>query len=220
MSDRLKLRSAKIVLLSWSGLTWAEPGRPNTQPSSTFLLASVSKIFTEAAIQSLADAELLDLNMTPWTYFGGYPWQGTPLNDSRMENITIQQLLDHYAGFNLSFDAGDITYGMREVSQSLNKSSPPNISECVYYLRDFALHTNPGENYSYSNVGYLVLSAVVETITKLPYLDFIHAKISSDVQLWHTNASYHTTDIVTQETWQTGQSAVTPSIYGEEIAAI
>jgi CubicO group peptidase (beta-lactamase class C family) len=39
--------------------TWAEPGYRATQPSDRFLLASCSKMFLEAAVQSLYDAKKL-----------------------------------------------------------------------------------------------------------------------------------------------------------------
>ena len=39
--------------------TWAEPGYPVTQPGDRFLLASCSKMFLEAAVQSLYDAKKL-----------------------------------------------------------------------------------------------------------------------------------------------------------------
>jgi CubicO group peptidase (beta-lactamase class C family) len=48
-----------------------------------------------------------------------------------MEDITIQQLLDHSAGFDPSDPKGpeDVSYHMRDVSQRLGFDRAPNISE-------------------------------------------------------------------------------------------
>lgn len=189
------------------GYTWAEPNRPLTNPDDTFLLASVSKMYCEAAIQSLYDIKLLNTTTKPWVDFNTYPWTNYT-RPSNFENITIQELLDHTSGMTSS-PAGDITYNMAAVSRSLGVDRPPNISECVNYLNGFPPTVPPG-NYSYSNVGYLVLSAVVETVTGISYMDYINRKISPSVQVWHTDASSHVNDTLIQESWYTGPNVIYP----------
>jgi hypothetical protein len=76
------------------GYTWAEAGYRITQPSDRFLLASRSKMFLEAAVQSLYDAKKL----TPDTKV--YPLLGfSHPADPRSDTITIQQHLDHMGGY-------------------------------------------------------------------------------------------------------------------------
>ena len=206
------------TLVTERAYTWAEPGRPQTHPSDVFMLASVSKMFCEAAIQSLYDAGTLNSSTAPFAgsdpRFQDYPWwqASSPPQDPRMKDITVQELLDHYAGFNISDPngPGDIVTEMRDISHKFNVDRAPNISECVGYLRGFPLANPPGQNYSYSNGGYIVLSAIVETVTNQTYFDYVHSVVSPDVQIWHTNASYHTQDNVIQESLWTGPSVVFP----------
>src|SRR4029079_9490764 len=74
--------------------TWAEPGYPVTQPTDRFLLASCSKMFLSAAVQSLYDAKKLapTRKVYPLLRF-------TKPKDPRSDRITIQQCLDHMGGW-------------------------------------------------------------------------------------------------------------------------
>lgn len=75
--------------------TWAEPGYRITQPSDVFLLASCSKMFLEAAVQTLYDTDRLNPNTAVYPRLG---FSGPA--DARSDAITIQQLLDHLGGYN------------------------------------------------------------------------------------------------------------------------
>ena len=87
--------SRRMARQSWRGAyTWAEDGYRITQPSDRFLLASCSKMFLEAAVQSLYDAGKLKPNSTVYPMLGF----SHPAN-SRSDSITIQQLLDHMGGY-------------------------------------------------------------------------------------------------------------------------
>ncbi len=151
--------------------TWAEPGYRVTQPSDVFLLASLSKMFTAAAIQALYDGKQL----TPATTV--YPLLGfSHPADARSDAITIQELIDHTAGYDDSATGSgfDPTYSMREIGLSL---TPPHVVAKLdiarfMYMRplDFA----PGSNYKYSNYGYLLLSIVVERVTGKAFFDYVN----------------------------------------------
>jgi hypothetical protein len=101
-----------------AGYTWAEPGYRVTQPSDRFLLASCSKMFLEAAVQSLYDAKKLSpaTNVYPLLGFSG------PL-DARSDSITVQQLSITWAATTTPEPARrhfDPTYAMREIAIALN----------------------------------------------------------------------------------------------------
>ena len=112
--------------------TWAESGYRLRRSSDVSLLASLSKMFTEAAIQSLYDANKL----TPTTT--AYPLLGlSKPADTRSDTITIQQLLDHYGGYDDSSNRVqdfDPTYSMRQVALNLGLSRPVNKLDIVKYL--------------------------------------------------------------------------------------
>jgi CubicO group peptidase (beta-lactamase class C family) len=163
--------------------TWAEPGYRVTQSSDRFLLASCSKMFLEAAVQSLYDANLLH----PTTL--AYPTLGfsNPL-DPQNDTITMQQLLDHTGGYNDSpptqpplppgGSGFDPTYQMRKIGLSLNPVRPPTKRDVAAYMyKQYMLDFAPGTETHYSNYGYLLASAVVEHVTNMPYFDYVKTKL-------------------------------------------
>jgi len=204
--------------------TWAESGFHITQPSDRFLLASCSKMFVEAAVQSLYDAT--PAKLTPTTAV--YPLLGFshPL-DPRSDSITIQQLLDHQGGYDDTSTGSrfDPTYAMRQIALDQHLSAIDKLDVARYmYARmlDFA----PGTNSKYSNFGYLAASAVVEKMTGMKYFDYLNAKLLqpaniTDVEVWPTVASPRPTQEVIQEDEGLGLSAVNvtspllvPAVYG------
>jgi CubicO group peptidase (beta-lactamase class C family) len=69
-----QIRAASVAIASGRTIcakrayTWAEPG--NAVTTTTFWLASVSKLFTAAAVQRLADEGVIDLNASVFGYLG------------------------------------------------------------------------------------------------------------------------------------------------------
>ena len=196
--------------------SWSEPTRPTTQPSDLFLLASISKMFCEAAIQSLFDSGKLSPSQKVFQ-LPGYPWQGSsPPADARLNDITVQQLLDHRGGFNrdASGSPGDVVFEMRQISQKLGSNLPPSIQDFVAYMRGFRLDFTPDTESQYSNVGYVILSAVVEHISGQKYFDYLKSTVLAgnyDVRMWQTDPSFHVGDRVTQESSSVGLSALHPN---------
>ena len=80
----------------------------------------------------------------------------TPL-DSRMEDITIQHLIDHKSGLDNAHIGGDIA-GQAPIEQLM-----PAV------VTTYTLASNPGTTSSYSNLGYCILAYVIELINKNCY---------------------------------------------------
>ena len=155
--------------------TYAEPGYRITQPSDRFLLASCSKMFLEAAVQSLYDAKKLTPTRRVYPLLG---FSG-PL-DPLSNRITIQQLLDHMGGYD---DTGtgsgyDPTYSMRQIAVDLKLKKPvTKLDVATYMYKRYKLDFAPGANSKYSNYGYLLASAVVEHVTKKSYFDYLRTAL-------------------------------------------
>jgi CubicO group peptidase (beta-lactamase class C family) len=205
--------------------TWAEAGYHITQPSDRFLLASCSKMFLEAAVQSLYDAT--PPKLTPTTTV--YPLLGfsNPV-DSRSDTITIQQLLDHMGGYdNTATGSGfDPTYSMRQIALDQNLGHAVDKVDVTRYMYDRPLDFTPGMNNKYSNFGYLLASLVVEHITGMTFFDYVKTKLLqplniTEVELWPTEVSPRPPHEVIQEDEGLGLSAIhvdsplrVPAIYG------
>lgn len=199
--------------------SWIEPnrlilGRP-TAVNDRFLLASVSKLFCAAAIRSLLDAGRLTDAAKPFR-IPGQPWDHPffPVVDPRIKQITVQQLLEHQGGWDRDGPNGDIIYQMRMIARAMNGGvSPPSINDFISYLRGIRLDFSPGARTVYSNVGYIVLSKVVEHITGQAYFDYLRNAVLSgfDVTQWPTSSVAHATDPFLQECTGIGLSVLQPN---------
>ncbi len=147
--------------------TYAEAGYPITQTASLFRLASVSKAFVEAAVQTLFDQKKL----TPSTLV--FPRLGfkNP-GDARSQTITVQQLLDHTGGYDDSV-VPDPVFSMRQIALDLNLTVPITALQFVEWVYSQPLQFNPGARYAYSNTGYAILSYLVSIVAGMPFIEFV-----------------------------------------------
>src|SRR5262245_24714360 len=146
-------RGDQAPYLAGFGLADVEWGTAIT-PDTVFRIGSVTKQFTAAAIMLLVEEGKLALDDTIQSVLPDYP--------TAERRVTIRHLLNHPSGIpNLTTlprfaERTDLT--LREVI-GLFKDLPP----------DFA----PGDRYVYSNSGYVVLGAVIEALSGVPYRTFL-----------------------------------------------
>ena len=209
-------KSGKILLER--AYSWSEPDRTTTQPEYRFLLASVSKMFCEATIQNLYDSTTLSPGDKVFPKLG---YTSTPA-DIRINEITVQELLDHTGGFNQDFTQ-DAVFLMRDIARARGGTIPADMKDITDFIYTRRLDYDPGilactdpdtgaRSYCYSNQGYIILAALVEIVSGKTYMDFIKGSILDglDVQLWTTAAPDHASDPISQENILTGPSALQP----------
>jgi len=127
---------------------------------SIFYWASVSKLITSTVIQQLVVENKLDFSdkLSYW-----YP------QFDQSEQITIRHLLNHTSGI-FSFNS-DSTFHFENRFQTRNE------------LLDFALSHknlfNPGEHWSYSNTGYLLLALITEKIEGKSFEQIVQERITA-----------------------------------------
>ena len=124
-----------------------------------FRYASVTKLWTADAVLELIKDNKLALDTTLASVL---PEIDTP-KDTRINDITIGQLLSHRAGFDRYSVFGQDMFG-------IGKDICPNhLSE----LNDITLGFDPDSQTSYSNLGYCLLGEVVSRLDNQPYTDVI-----------------------------------------------
>ena len=113
-------------------------------------LLSITKTLTATAIMRLVEQNLLATNQTLGDIFPTVPADKT--------DITVHQLLTHSAGF----------------KSALGRDSEILLKD-AFLNRAFAskLQFPPGERYAYSNVGYSILAAIVERVSKTTYEEYL-----------------------------------------------
>ncbi len=204
--------------------TWAEPGYRVTQSRrDRFLLASCSKMFLAAAVQSLYDAGKLEPTTAVYPLLGfSHP------ADPRSDTITMQQLLDHTAGYDDSPTGSgfDPTYNMRAIALALGLAQPVTKLEIAKYMYGRPLDFAPGAKSQYSNYGYLLAGAVVERVTGTPYFTYVRQTLLqpadiTQVRVISTRAAGRTDDEAIAEDQGMGLSPLdltspllVPSVYG------
>jgi len=146
----------KIVYLKGYGSAGGRLMTPQTQ----MFIGSQSKSFTALAIAQLAEQGKLDLNAPVQTYI---PWFNVA-DTSASSKITINHLLHHTSGLS---DAG--------FSVLLPDDATPE--EAVRSLAQAKLTAAVGSQFQYFNLGYAVLSYLVEIVSGERYADYVQAHI-------------------------------------------
>lgn len=121
---------------------------------AVFDTGSVTKQFTAAAILRLEELGRLSTSDTIGKFFTDAP------EDKR--DITVHQLLSHQAGFRHSMD-------------NLNRRPPRDVGAGLI-LASPLLHP-VGSRYSYSNVGYTLLAAIVDKLSGSSYERFLREEL-------------------------------------------
>ena len=176
------------------GYTWAENGNMITQPSTPFRMASLSKLFTAAAITKLRDDGALNLNSAAYPLLGITSARlagQTP--DTRINTITVQQLVDHTSGLNQ-----DIVGNLRDAATKLGQTSLSR-RDLVELAYGEPLVYPPGmppagQALVYLNLGYIFLAEIVAQVSGRPFYDYLNQAVlnpanASDIVIGGTRHS-------------------------------
>jgi CubicO group peptidase (beta-lactamase class C family) len=140
-------------------------------PGTTMRIGSITKQFTAAAILLLADEGKLALNDDITKYLPDYPVQG--------KKITIEHLLTHTSGVaSYTSKPGFVP----------NMAKDMTVADLIDSFKNDKLDFEPGSSYRYSNSGYVLLGAVIEKVSGMPYAKFVEQRIF--VPLGMTNTAY------------------------------
>ncbi|KAF5229027.1 hypothetical protein FAUST_10673 [Fusarium austroamericanum] len=197
--------------------TWAETAYGSVKPDDVFLIGGVSKMFLYAAVKWCVDQLLVEYD-TPVYKLLGYR---NPF-DERAEDITIQHLLDHTAGYDRD-DSREAAFEFGKVGLTLphNGTEPATLHDVIKYKLRQRLDYNPGERFVHSHYGSLLLGAVVANLTEMPYVDFLkkHILDGLDVSVFETDSKAHLKDKIVQQGLQMGVDARYPR-KGEYVAGV
>ncbi len=170
----LVAQEGKIIYKKGYGLANMEWDIPN-QVDTKFQLASVTKPFTALLIMKLVSEKKLDLNKPISTYLPDYPKE-------QADKITIHQLLTHSAGIARDYKSDD----------KLNKYPDRyRLKELVAKFSGLPLEFDPGEQFEYSNSGYLVLGYIIEQVMGKPFETVLEEQILTPLQMKNTGVDKH-----------------------------
>ncbi len=147
-------QKGEVVVNRAYGLANLERAVP-ISPSTMFDIGSVQKQFVAAAILLLVEDGHLSLAGDIRQYFPELPDYG--------HTITVDHLLTH-------------TSGLRDWTALLQLSSESE-DALTMILRQRGLNFAPGEEWFYSNSGYVLLKELVARTTGMPFSEFAHERL-------------------------------------------
>ncbi|MBS1948143.1 MAG: serine hydrolase [Bacteroidetes bacterium] len=148
-----------ILLEKGYGLKNARAKTPN-DPNTVFQIGSITKQFTSAIILQLEEQHKLSLQDKLSKYIPGYP---------RGDSMTIENLLTHTSGI--------YNYTSDTAFMNNNATNPVKLDSLIALFRGKPLDFRPGEKFSYSNSGYILLGYIIEKVTGKPYFTVVKENI-------------------------------------------
>lgn len=127
-------------------------------PDTRFRIASLSKQFTDAAIGRLIDRGHLSLEARLADYLPDFP---------NAERITVDHLVRHTSGIPHT-----------NTLEWVDMKTPLTLEEIVAGLAEEPLAFEPGSDHAYSNGGYALLAALIETVSGQTFGDFLKAEFA------------------------------------------
>ena len=143
------------------------------EPNMLMRFASVSKLITAVGIMKLQEMKKLKLNEKVFGEKGILrdTVYNNSIKDQRYYDITVEQLLRHQAGFNNY--AGDPVSSTRYIMMQNHLKTPPDHPTLLKILLKRHLGYTPGEGKCYSNLGYMILSMIIEKKSGMKYENFM-----------------------------------------------
>lgn len=172
LADRVPAASIAIVyrdqLVHVRSFGVDHEGKPVTG-ATAFVLGSMSKSITAVAVMQLVERGQIELDVSARTYLPSFRVASADSGAS----ITIRQLLLHTSG----------------LPQRVSRVSHHTLRGQVDALRTVAPTRAPGEAHAYASANYLVLGAIVEAVSGLPFAEYVERNIFGMLDMRHSFTS-------------------------------
>ena len=164
------------------GFGWAdEPRRRPATPETVYQWWSITKILTAVAVLQLVERGDVELDAPVKRYLDFFE----PKNSEEHEPPTVRQLLSHSACLNdvgmaivgwIHFQAAEQPRQLEFAGEKLSKHGK--------------LVCEPGSEGRYTNLGYIVLGALVEKVSGQSYESYVREHIFEPLGMSHTGFVY------------------------------
>jgi CubicO group peptidase (beta-lactamase class C family) len=175
------VKDGKIIYKK--GFGWADKPRKIAATSeSVYHWWSITKIATAIAILQLQEQGKLRLDDSVKKFL---PFFNVQYPSANSKVITIHHLLNHSSGLsNPGFS----------IMSWIHHDGEPSVNQTALIekvLPDFSkLEFEPGDHAEYTNIGYMVLGAIIEKVTGQTYEEYIREQILQPLAMDHTDFIY------------------------------
>jgi D-alanyl-D-alanine carboxypeptidase len=142
--------------------------KSSATPATVYGIGSISKIFTAVIVLQQVEANKLELSTTLDNFFPELP---------NADSITIEHLLRHRSGL---YNFTDEAAYPAKMEQAMTKE------QLLEWFAELGTDFPPGEQMSYSNTGYVLLSFIVEEVSGKPYAELLEEGIAKTCGLEST----------------------------------
>src|SRR5215510_3971163 len=153
-----------IVYQKGFGVSNVETAQAVT-PEMLFRIGSMTKMYTAAALVSLAEEGKIDLNAPIGKYLEGLP--------PRLGSVTAHQLMSH-------------TAGLTDGAAMFGKHDDGALAEEVRGYKDSMFFTDPGAVFSYANPGFVIAGYLVERLSGEPYSKAVQKRVLDPLKMART----------------------------------
>lgn len=169
------MKDDRLIYCKGYGYADVEAGIP-MDVMHVFRIASVSKLITAAAIMKLQEEGRLQLNDRVFGVDGILNDSiFSDIKDPRTKIITVEQLLRHQGGYSNAY--GDPMFCPVDIARKMNVEPPADLNTMIRFVLSRRLRYTPGQSTSYSNIGYGILSKVIEKASGQDYETYIRKHV-------------------------------------------
>jgi CubicO group peptidase (beta-lactamase class C family) len=135
-----------------------------------FHIASVTKMFTAMAALVLYEQGRIELQEKP----GAYVPELAELN----KNITLHRLLSHTSGIQDIYEVPNLQFEMSKLKNAQG--------DLLSYLAQLPLTFAPGESWSYSSTGFILMGYIMEKVTGLSFDELMKSLVLAPLSMNNT----------------------------------
>lgn len=136
--------------------------------NSEFEIGSLTKLFTMIVLIKMSEMRMIYINDPVIKY----------LDNTEIMNVKIIEIMNYIAGLKFISDKFNYERGIVEKYESA--------TEVYNTFKDETLLTQERGKYFYSNLGYIILGAIIERVTDRNFKDVINELIIRPLNLTHT----------------------------------
>lgn len=162
-------KDAEVIYQKAFGFADKKNNIPLTDTTS-FQLASVSKVITATAVMVLIEKGLIKLDDTFASYFPEFPY----------DKITVKQLLSHRSGL------PNYLYFLNDIVTSKNRVLTNNEVLQLMIEKKPALYLQPNRAFNYCNTNYALLALLIEKVSKKTFSNFLREEIFLPLGMKHS----------------------------------
>ena len=141
-----------------------------SEPHFKYRIGSLTKMFTAVAVLQLYEQGKLDIFEDFTVYLKKYP--------KPKHRITIHNLLTHTSGIPSFTSFAD---------NNVLKKLPADVNKTIDRFKDKKLKFKPGTKYDYSNSNYILLGAIIESVSGNTYISYLKENILDPLKMFNTD---------------------------------